>query len=148
MGPLGKARISSEYDVDDVLMLLEPVRVFLVIPVIFVLLLLKSVWQRRLEGLAYDRAFEHRVVALRVDWAPLVVEDLVELILRLFILLTTQSAIHGTDSIVRLVLACMILLLAGPSMVVVTLPVVVVVTAREAAALLLLFICPVLHHVT
>ena len=100
-----------------------------------------------MEGFAQDRALPHRVVALGVDWAPFVVKDLVEVILRHFILLTTRSAIHGTDSIVRLALARGILLVAGPSTVVVTLPIVVVVTAREAAALLFLFVCPALHHV-
>ena len=74
-------------------------------------------------------------------------KDLVELILRLFILLTTRSAIHGTDSIVRLALARRITLVAGPSMVVVTLPIVIIVTEWEAAALLLLFVCLAPHHV-
>ena len=80
-------------------------------------------------------------------WAPLVVKDLVELILRLFILLTTQGTIHSTDSIVRLALARRIPLVAWPSTVVMTLSIVVVVTAWEAALLLLLFVCPTLHHV-
>ena len=83
----------------------------------------------------------------QVDWAPFVVKDLVEVILRHFILLTTRSAIHGTDSIVRLALARGILLVAGPSSIVVMLPIVVVVTAREAATLLLLIVCLVLRHV-
>ena len=82
-----------------------------------------------------------------MDWAPFVVKDFVELILRLFILLATQSAIHGTDSIVRFAFARGILPVAGPSTVVVTLLVVVVVAAREMAALLLFFVCPTLHHV-
>ena len=82
-----------------------------------------------------------------MDWAPFVVKDLVELILRLFILLTTRGAIHGTDSTVRLALAHGIPLVAGPSSVIVTLLVVVVVAAREMAALLLFFVCPTLHHV-
>ena len=88
------------------------------------------------------------MVAFGVDWAPLVVKDLVELILRLFILLTTRSTIHSTDNVVRLVLSRRIPLVAGPSTVVVTLPIVIVVTVREASALLLLFVCPSLHHVT
>ena len=89
------------------------------------------------------------MIALKVDWAPLVVEDLIELILRLFILLTTRSAIHGAVSVVRLALARRIPLVAGPSTIIVMLPVVVVVvTTRETAALLLLFIYPALHHVT
>ena len=95
----------------------------------------------------YDRALEHRVVALGVDWAPFVVEDLVELILRLLILLTPQSAIHDAHSVIWLVLARRIPLVDGPSTVIVALPVVVVVTAQETAALLILFICPALHHV-
>jgi len=95
----------------------------------------------------YDRAFEHRVVALGVDWAPLIVEDLVELILRLFVLLTARSAIHGANDIVWLALARWIPLVVGPSTVIVALPIVVVVTAWEAAALLLLFVFPALHHV-
>ena len=82
-----------------------------------------------------------------MDWAPLVVEDLIELILRLFILLTMRSAIHGADGIVWLALAHWIPLVAGLSTVVVVLPIVVVVTAWETAALLLLFVCPTLHHV-
>ena len=82
-----------------------------------------------------------------VDWAPFIVKDLVKLILRLFILLTTWAAIHSTDSIVRLALARGILLVAGPSSIVVMLPIVVVVTAREAATLLLLIVCLVLRHV-
>ena len=80
-------------------------------------------------------------------WAPLVVKDLVELILRLFILLTMRSIIHSFDSVVKLVLARRILLIAGTSTVVVTLPVVIIVMAWEAAALLLLFIYPALNHV-
>ena len=82
-----------------------------------------------------------------MDWTPLVVKDLVELILRLFILLTTRGAIHGTNSIVRLVFERGIPLVTGPSSVVVTLPVIIVVTTREAAALFLLFVCPALHHI-
>ena len=39
-----------------------------------------------------------------MDWAPVVVKDLVELILQLFILLTTQSTIHSIDSVIRLAL--------------------------------------------
>ena len=74
-------------------------------------------------------------------------KDLVELILQLFILLTTWSAIHGTDSIVRLTLMRRIPLVAGPSTVVMMLPIVIVVTTWEAAALLLLFIRPAPHHV-
>ena len=77
----------------------------------------------------------HRVVALGMDWTSFVVENLVELILRLVALLTTQGAIHSGDCIVRLALARRIPLVAGPSSVVVTLPVVIVVTAREAATL-------------
>ena len=83
-----------------------------------------------------------------MDWAPLVVEDLIELILRLFILLTTWSAIHGADGIVWLALAHWIPLVAGPSTVVVVLPIVVVVTAWEVIAFLLLFVRPALHHVS
>ena len=88
MGPHGEARISSEYDIDDVLLLLESVRVFLVVLVILVLLLLRSLWRCRLKGFAQDRALPHRVVALGVDWASLVVENLVELVLQLISLLT------------------------------------------------------------
>jgi len=87
------------------------------------------------------------VVTLRVDWAPLVVEDPVELILRLFILFTPRGEIHGADGIVWLALARGIPLVAGPSTVVVALPIVVVVRAWEVAALLLLFVSPTLHHV-
>ena len=88
------------------------------------------------------------MVALGVDWAPLVVEDLVELILWLFILFTTRGAIYSADSVVWLTLTRRIPLVAGPSMFIVALPVVAVVTSWVAAALLLLFIRPSLHHVT
>ena len=81
-----------------------------------------------------------------MDWAPLVVKDLVELILRLFILLTMRSTIHGTDSVVGLALARGIPLVARPSTVVEALPVVIVVTVWETAAFLLLFVSPALHH--
>ena len=40
MGLLGEAGISSKYDVDNVLLLLEPVRVLLVVFIILVLLFL------------------------------------------------------------------------------------------------------------
>ena len=129
-------------------MLLETVMVFLVVFIIFVLFFLWSICRCRLEGFAQDRAFPHRVVALGVDWASLVVENLVELILRLVTLLTTRSAIHSADCIVWLALAHRNPLVAGASTVVVALPIVVVVVAGEATAFLLLFICPVLHHVT
>ena len=121
---------------------------FLVIFVIFVLFFLRSDCRCRLEGFAQNRALPHRVVALGVDWASLVVENLVELILRLVTLLTTRGVIHSANCIVRLTLACRIPLVAGPSTVVVELPVVVVVAAGKATAFLLLFICPALHLVT
>ena len=88
------------------------------------------------------------MVALGADWAPLVVEDLVELVLRLVALLTTRGAIHGAYGIVRLALARRIPLVARASAVIEALPIVVVVAAGEATAFLLLFICPALHHVT
>ena len=147
MGPLGEACVSSEYDVDDVLLLLEPVRVFFVVFIILVLLLLRNIWRCQLEVFAQDHALPHRVAALGVDWAPFVMKDLVELILRLFILLTTRSVIHRTDSIVRLALARRIPLVVGPSTIIVALPIVVVVTAWEATAFLLFFVRPMLHHV-
>ena len=81
-------------------------------------------------------------------WAPLVVKDLVELILRLFILHTTRGAIHGVESIVRLTLTRGISLVTGPSTVVVALPIVVVVTVWETTVFLLFFVRPVLHHVS
>ena len=127
-------------------MLLEPVRVFLVVFIIPVLLLFRSVWRCRLEGFAQDRALPHRVVALGVDWTPFVMKDLVELIMWLFILLATRGAIHSTDSIVRFALTRGIPLVARASTVIAELPI-VVVTTWEAAALLLLFVCPALHHV-
>ena len=83
-----------------------------------------------------------------MDWTPFVVKDLVELIQRFVTLLTTWTAIHGAESVVRLALARRIPLVTGPSMVIVALPIVVVVTAWEATAFLLLFVCPVLHHVS
>ena len=64
-----------------------------------------------------------------MDWAPLVMKDLVKLILRLFILLTTRSAIHSADNIVWLALARGIPLVARASTVVEALPIVVVVAA-------------------
>ena len=75
-------------------------------------------------------------------------KDLVELVLRFFTLLTTRSAIHGTDGIVRLALTRSIPLVAGPSTIIVALSVVIVVTMWEAAAFLLMFIYPALHHVS
>src|SRR6185436_11552706 len=104
---------------DDVLLLLETVMVFLVIFIIFVLFFLRSDCRCRLEGFAQDRALPHRVVALGVDRASLVVENLVELVLRLVALLTTWCAIHSADSVVRLTLARGIPLVAWPSMIVV-----------------------------
>ena len=102
MSSFGEARVSSKYDIDDVLLLLETIMVFLVVFVIFILFFLRSVCRYRLEGFAQDRALPHRVVALGVDWASLVVENLVELILRLVALLTTRGAIYSADCIVRL----------------------------------------------
>ena len=76
------------------------------------------------------------MVALGADWAPLVVEDLVELIMRLFII--TWSAIHGANSIIWLALARGVLLVARPSMVTVALPIVVVDGVGSGCALVLL----------
>jgi len=87
------------------------------------------------------------VVALGVDWASLVVENLVELILWLIGLLTMRGAIHSADYIVRLALARRIPLVARASTVVVALPIVVVVAAGEVTAFLLLFVSPALHHI-
>src|SRR4026209_1051210 len=99
------SRSWSKYDVDDVLLLLETITVFLVVFIIFDLFFLWSSCRCRLEGFAQDRAFPHRVVALGVDWASFVVKYLVELVLRFVTLLTTQCAIHGSDSVVRLTLS-------------------------------------------
>jgi hypothetical protein len=145
---LGEAGISSKYDVDDILLLLETIRVFLFVFIIFILFFLRSVCRCRLEGFAQDHALPHRVVALRVDWTSLVVKNLVELVLRLVALLTTRGAIHSADSVVRLAFTRRIPLVVGPSTVVVTLPIVVVVTAWEATAFLLFFVRPALHHVS
>src|SRR6185312_13035954 len=134
MGSLGEARISSKYDVDDVLLLLETVMVFLVVFIIFVLFFLRSVCRCRLKGFAQDRALPHRVVALGVDWTSLVMKNFVELVLRFVALLTTRGAIHSADSVVRLVFTRRIPLVVGPSTVVVALPIVVVVTVWEATA--------------
>src|SRR6185312_336054 len=120
----GEARVSSKYEVDDVLLLLETIMVFLVVFVIFILFFLRSVCRCRLEGFAYDRTLPHRVVALGVDWTSLVVKNLVELVLWLVALLTTRGAIHSADSIVRLAFMRRILLVVGPSTVVVALPIV------------------------
>ena len=83
-----------------------------------------------------------------MDWASFGVENLVELILRFVVLLTTRGVIHSADCIVRLALARGIPLVAAASTVVEVLPIVVIVAAGEATAFLLLFICPALHHVT
>ena len=115
--------------------------VFPVVFIIFVLFFLWSSWRCRLEGFAQDRALPHRVVAVGVDWACFVVKNLVELVLRLIILLTTWGAIHSTDSVIGFALTRGIPLVAGASTVVVALPIVVIVTAWEAASLLLLFVC-------
>ena len=79
---------------------------------------------------------------------PLVVEDLVKLILRLLILLTTRSAIHGADGVIWLALARWIPLVAKPTTVIIALPIVIVFTGWEAAVFLFFFVRPVLHHVT
>jgi len=78
----------------------------------------------------------------------LIVEDLVKLILRLLILLTTWSAIHGADGVIWLALACEVPLVADASLIIDVLPIVIVVMAGEAAELLFLLVCLVLHHVT
>ena len=83
-----------------------------------------------------------------MDRALFVVQDLVELILRLSCFLTMRTAIDNPDDIVKLTLACRVLLVAAASTIIVTLPIVVVVMEWEAAALLFLLICPALHHVT
>src|SRR6185437_12721103 len=106
--------------------------VFLIVFIIFILFFLRSICRCRLEGFAQDHALPHRVVALGVDWTSFVVENLVELILRLVALLTTRGAIHSADCIVRLALACRIPLVAGASTVVEALPIVVIVAAGEA----------------
>ena len=148
MSSLGEAGISSEYDIDDVLLLLETVVVFLVVFVIFVLFFLRSFCRCLLEGFAQDRAFPHRVIALGVNWASLVVENLVKLVLRLVALLTMRGAIHSADSVIRLAFTRRIPLVVGRSTVVVALPVVVGVMAWKATAFLLFFVCPALHHVS
>ena len=89
----------------------------------------------------------HRVVALGMDWTSLVVENLIELVLRLVTLLTTRGAIHSAECIVRLALARRIPPVARASSVVVALPIVVVVAAGEAIVFLLLFVNPTLHHI-
>ena len=147
MSLLGEARISSEYDVDNILRLLETVTIFLVVFIIFILFFLWNSCRCRLEGFAQDRALPHRVVVLGMDWTSFVVENIVELIIRLVALLTTRGAIHSTDSVVRLMFACRIPLVAGPSTVVVALPVVVVVVTGKVTAFLLLFVNPTLHHI-
>ena len=82
-----------------------------------------------------------------MDWAPFVVKDLVKLVLRFFTLLTTRSAIHSADGVVRLALMRRIPLVAGPSTVIMMLSIVVVIMTWKAASFLLLFVCPTLHHV-
>ena len=83
-----------------------------------------------------------------MDWTSFVVENLVELILRLVALLTMRGAIHSTDCVVRLAFMRRIPLVVGSSTVVVMLPVVVVVTTWGATAFLLFFIRPALHHIS
>ena len=83
-----------------------------------------------------------------MDWALLVVLDLVELILRLSFFLATQAAMNSPNDIVWLTFARRIPLVAGAFPIIVALPIVVAVTAGEAAALLFLLFCPALHHVT
>src|SRR6185369_5765614 len=117
LSSLGEAGISSKYDVDNVLLLLETVTVFLVVFIVFILFFLWSNCRCRLEGFAQDRALPHRVVALRMDWTSFGVENLVELILRFVALLTTRGAIHSADCIVRLALSRGIQLVAGASVV-------------------------------
>ena len=139
--------ISSKYDIDDVLLLLETIRIFLVVFVIFILFFLRCVCRCRLEGFAQDRALPHRVVALGVDWTSLVVKNRVELVLRFVALLTTRGAIHSANSVVGLAFTRRIPLVTRPSIVIVALPIVVVVTAWEAVTLLFLLVSPTLLHV-
>jgi len=107
---------------------LEHVKVFLFIIFVFLVqLFLGYIWQSRLEGLADDCTLEHRVIALWVDRALFVVQDLVELIMRFSCFLTTRAAIHSADSIAWLSFSCRILLVTGASTIIVALPIVVVV---------------------
>ena len=69
-----------------------------------------------------------------MDWALLVVLDLVELILRLSFFLATQAAMNSPNDIVWLMFARRIPLVAGAFPIIVALPIVVAVTAGEAAA--------------
>ena len=70
-----------------------------------------------------------------MNWASFVVENLVELVLRLVALLTTRGAVHSADSVVRIAFARRIPLVARPSTVVVALPIVVVVATLGMVAL-------------
>jgi len=88
------------------------------------------------------------VIALGVNWASLVVENLIELVLRLVSILTTWGAINSADCIVRLAPARRIPLVARAYMVVMVLPIVVVVVAGEATTFLLFYISPALHHIS
>ena len=61
MSSLGEAGISSEYDIDDVLLLLETVVVFLVVFVIFALFFLRGVCRSDLKDL-------RRNVHSHIEW--------------------------------------------------------------------------------
>ena len=83
-----------------------------------------------------------------MDRALLVVQDLVELILRHSCLFASRAAINSPDDIVWLTFARGIPLVTAASTIIVALPIIVIVAALEAAALLFLFVCPSLHHIT
>ena len=71
-------------DVDHIGRLLKPFWVFLVIILVLLVWLLFVCFKRwSVEEIADECALEHRVVTLWVDRALLVMQDLVELILRL-----------------------------------------------------------------
>jgi hypothetical protein len=109
---------------------LEPVSIFLVIIIIFLVRhLLGRFWQWSLEGLANEHTLEHRVVAFWMDRAVLVVQDLVKLILKLSCLFATRAAVDSPDDII-------------------TLPVVVIIASWEATAFLFFLVRPSLHHVS
>ena len=88
------------------------------------------------------------MVALVVDRALLVLQDLVELVLRLSCFLAMWAAVNIPDDVVWLALACEVPLVADASLIIDVLPIVIVVMAGEAAELLFLLVCLVLHHVT
>ena len=89
---------------------------------------------------------EHRVVALWVDRALLVMQDLIKLVLRLSCLFATRTAVDSPDDIVWLAFAHRVPLAAAAATIIITLPI-VIVAMWKTTAFLFFRVHPMLHHV-